>query len=215
MLTGELALAEEDRALQLVTQLVLAGAGPTMIKRLMGNLVGEPQIKHRYRIAARQMAAADLGNPEKRRGAPPGVTHLQRLPKDKGAVLSRVLQHIFETEQGGFRADGGSCLGRNAHRIRVELLLAGWGLLRQIALNGPVWLRQAAAEITFEHLERADHFVFREQSVGLAICANCEAPNLRLNSQYVLCCSCNRRVTSMLNIPIPPQRHRATALRAA
>lgn len=216
MLTGELAIAEEDRALQLVTKLALAGAGPTLIGRLMAGLVGMPQINHRYRLVAKDLAAKGLANLEARRGAPPGITQLMRLPKDKAAVLARILHLIHETSEGGFRVDGGSSLGANGLRIRVELLLSAWGLLRHMATHGPTRIRESAADISFELLERAEHFVLREQSVGLAICTCCGTANLRLNTNYVLCGRCNRRITGMLNLPVlKDSASRGSALAAA
>lgn len=216
MLTGERAIAEEDRALHLVTQLALAGAGPTLIGRLMGGLVGMPQINHRYRLVAKAPSVRGITNLEMRRGAPPGITQLMRLPKDKAAVLARILHLIHETSEGGFRVDGGSPLGANGPRIRVELLLSAWGLLRHMATQGPSRIRESASDISFELLERAEHFVLREQSVGLAICPCCGTPNLRLNTNYVLCGRCNRRITGMLNLPVLKEgAGRGAALAAA
>jgi hypothetical protein len=202
MLTGERSIAEEDRALQLVTELARAGAGPTLIRRLVGGLVGMPQISHRYRLVALDLMARGRDTAGSRPGAPPGITYMMRLPKDRAAVLARVLYLIHETGEAGFRKEGRGSVGWDSNRVRVELLLSAWAVLQHMASSGPAWMRESAADISFELLERAEHFVFREQAIGLAICPECGAVNLRRNTSYVLCCRCNRRIKGMLNLPV-------------
>jgi|JI8StandDraft_2_1071088.scaffolds.fasta_scaffold14306_3 hypothetical protein len=215
MLTGERSIAEEDRALQLVTDLARAGVGPTMIRRLTGGLVGMPQISYRYRLVALDMVARGRDSAGSRPGAPPGLSYILRLPKDRASVLARVLYLIHETGEAGFRKQGRGPAGWGSNLIRVELLLSAWAVLQHMASSGPARLRESAADISFELLERAEHFVFREQAIGLALCPQCGAVNLRRNTSFVLCCQCNRRIKGMLNLPVQEAEPRRALADAA
>lgn len=193
MRTGQKALHDEDRAIQLVNRLSYAGARPTLITRLMGGLVSEPQVKRRFRLATMD-GDRQLG----RQGSPGSITQLRRLGKPRSALLARVLQRLSEVRDGGFRPEAPELSAQDALMLNVELLLAGWTMIRAIAEGGSPAEAEMADEFTFDQLERAYHFVFAEQSIGLVTCTHCESPNLRFESTaYMTCGECSRRIAGV------------------
>ncbi|MCK6423294.1 MAG: hypothetical protein L6Q73_20645 [Aquabacterium sp.] len=180
MESGNDALRAEDRGLLLVNRLTMAGARPALVMELMGRLVKKSEIGYRMRVTR---STEDVDD----RGRAPGRRFLERLPKDGSAVLAHVLYNMAQAQARCSSAD--QCWQASA-RARVEVLLAGWELLKTAAQRG----NAAAAGLKFEQLERADYFVLRERSVALVLCEHCATPNLRGDAAVALCAACNRKV---------------------